>query len=252
MVHLDSRRDYRKQHGAGRIAAGQGEVGFQVVVEETDLWVVAEDDLSAEVEAVVRELRGQLKAYMAVVPEFSGALSPLPVADGAPEVVRRMAQAAQACGVGPMAAVAGTIAHMVAERLAPRSPNLLVENGGDLYMYSTKPRVIGLLADPNAGMRLGLALGPEDFPLSLCASSASIGHSLSFGQADLVVVRSPSGSMADAAATTLANRLRQPEDLNHLAAVAAAIPAVQGGVQGFFAQCQGAVALWGRLELAAL
>ncbi|MEG6550078.1 UPF0280 family protein, partial [Desulfocurvibacter africanus] len=104
--------------------------------------------------------------------------------------------------------------------------------------------------DPEAGVSVGLRFAPEEFPLSLCASSGRIGHSLSFGHGDLVVVRSPSGSLADAAATALSNRLKSSRDLEQVVDSAKRLEAA--GVQGVFAQCGGKLAVWGRMELAAL
>jgi hypothetical protein len=177
-VHTGTARGYR-----GALRPAGGETAFQVVVEQTDLWVVARKDLTREVAAWVTELRGRLKAYMALDPAFGPSLVPVEVLPGAPEIVRAMARAGAACGVGPMAAVAGTIARMVAERFAQESPDILVENGGDIAMFSTRERTVGILADPAGGARLGVRIPAEDFPCALCASSARIGHSLSLGRA---------------------------------------------------------------------
>ena len=245
MTHLDPHRSYRLGG-----AASEGEIHFQVVVEQTDLLVVAGRDLSREVRDVVVELRGQLSAYMLLNPEFRHSLAPVAARAGAPEIVRRMAEAAAAVGVGPMAAVAGTIAELVALELRGLSPDILVENGGDVFMCSTKDRVVGLLADPANNLHLGLRIPASEFPVSLCGSSATIGHSKSFGHSDLLVVRSRSGSMADAAATALANRLHTAADLEAVMRHAGKLEKL--GVQGVFAQCGGSLAAWGQLELVAL
>lgn len=62
-------------------------------------------------------------------------------------------------------------------------------------------------------MLIGLNVAASACPLALCASSATIGHSLSFGQGELVLVRSPDGALADALATALCNRLQGPGDV---------------------------------------
>jgi uncharacterized protein len=223
------------------------EVRFQAVIEETDLLVVARRDLTPEVLEIVRALRGQLKAYIEVHPEFLTNFAPLEVPAEASEIVRRMADAAASFDVGPMAAVAGTIAQMVADELCGRSPNILVENGGDIFMHSTRERVVGLLPFPDQGMTLGLRLSPSDFPCALCSSSATIGHSVSFGSGDLVVVRSRSGSLADAAATSLANALRTRKDLCRVLESAKRLKS--RGVQGVFAQLGEDIGVWGEMEL---
>lgn len=241
-VHTGTHRNYRSG-----VNPAPGETSFQVVVEETDLLVVARADLSAETTRIVTRLRGQIKAYMALDPAFGPSLTPVPVPDTAPAIIRSMAEAALHCGVGPMAAVAGTVAEYSARALLDQSPDILVENGGDLFLCSTRRRVVAILADPSGGASLGLALEAKDFPCSLCASSATIGHSLSLGKGELVVTRAANASLADAAATALCNMLRSHQDLGRVTAQAEA-----WGLDGVFAQCNGAISVWGGMELVAL
>ena len=248
-VHTNSSRRYRRQS-----KPGPTETAFQVVVEETDLWIVAREDLSLAVHEHVRTLRGELKGYILCHPEFGKSLAPVPAAQEAPALVRDMARGAAACSVGPMAAVAGTIAQHVADRFASQSPDILVENGGDLYLHSTRERTIGLLPDPEQDAALGLALKTADFPLALCASSSFIGHSLSLGAGDLVVVRSRDGALADAAATALCNILREQSDLNRIVDQAKkySLGSPEHSIDGVFAQCGGKIAVWGAMELTSL
>ncbi|MDR3640714.1 MAG: UPF0280 family protein [Humidesulfovibrio sp.] len=244
-VFLSPHRAYREA-----IRPQAGETTFQVVLEQTDLFVTAEQDLAQPMLDLVRGLRGALKSFMLLTPGFRESLVPVPAPESAPRIAREMAKAAQAANVGPMAAVAGTFAQLVADHFAPQSPNIIVENGGDIYMHSTKDRVVALLGDPASGARLGLKLGRRDFPLSLCASSATIGPSLSLGQGELVVVRSKSGAFADAAATALANLIDTGDDLDLLLARARKLAPL--GLEGVFAQAGGKLAVWGKMELVAL
>jgi ApbE superfamily uncharacterized protein (UPF0280 family) len=225
-------------------------VSFQIVIEETDLWVAAHADLSAPMADHVRLLRGQIRSYAAIHPDFLPSLTPLQAAPGSPEIVRRMCAAAELTGVGPMAAVAGTVAQMVAEKFRPDSPDLLVENGGDTYLCSTRDRHIGLLSMPGEDMRLCVPVPAEEFPCSFCASSARIGHSLSFGKADLVVARSRDAALADAAATALANALTGAQAMDRVLAMARAWEGI--GLDGVFAQCEGRIGVWGKMELSVL
>ncbi|MBF0481123.1 MAG: UPF0280 family protein [Desulfovibrionaceae bacterium] len=238
-------REYRQ-----RTRPGPGETGFQCVVEQTDLWIVARRDVGLEVARFVAELRAGLKNYLILHPQFQKSLVPVAAQPGAPPIALAMAEAATACGVGPMAAVAGAVAQFVAERFVPQSPDFLVENGGDTFLCSTRERVIGLLAKPLEGVSLGLRLAPRDFPVSLCASSATIGPSLSFGAADVVVVRAKNGALADAAATALGNLIKSPQHLKPAVDAAQAMRPL--GVEGFFAQCGDRIAVCGKMELVAL
>lgn len=251
--HLGVERDYR-----ARTALRPGEHSFRIMVGETDLFVTARKTLAASLpggavdlrEAMterIHVLRGELAAYLELHSEFLHSFIPVSVPSAAPDLVHRMARAAEICGVGPMAAVAGAIAQAAAEPFLNISPDLLVENGGDLFLASTRPRIVALLAEPDSGARLGLAFPAEAFPLSLCSSSGRIGHSISLGQGDLVTVRSSDAALADAAATALANLLRTAADLQTVLARAQALAPY--GLTAVFAQCQGRIAAWGDLEL---
>jgi len=245
LIHLDTHRSYRDL-----TAPDPGEERFTVALEESDLRVTARRNLGVETARELHRLRGQLKNHILLNPEFLASLTPLPQAPKAPPVVQDMLRAALACQVGPMAAVAGTIAQHVADAMAPLSPDFLVENGGDLYLHSTRERLVALLARPVQGARLALRLAPREFPVSLCTSSATIGHSLSFGAADLVTVKARSGALADAAATTLGNLARDAANLP--AVLDRARELARAGVLGVFVQVGEQIGVWGDMELAAL
>ena len=192
------RSDYRDS-----VRPQKGEVRFQVVVEQTDLLIVAEKDLQAEIASHVSQVRGEIKNWIMFHPEFAESLSPVKVPDSAPDIIRAMAYAGAACDVGPMAAVAGAVAQSVADRFVADSSNILVENGGDTYLHSTCERIVALLAEPDSGAMVGLRIEAGSFPVAICASSGTIGHSLSLGSGDLVAVRAKDARFADAAATAL-------------------------------------------------
>jgi hypothetical protein len=226
------------------------EVRFQVAVEQTDLLIVAEKDLQAEIASFVTQVRGTIKNWIMFHPEFAVSLAPLDVPSDAPDIIKSMATAGQLCNVGPMAAVAGALAQAVGDEFAEESPNILVENGGDTYLRSTKERVVALLAEPESGAMVGLRVEEGAFPVSVCASSGTIGHSLSLGSGDLVAVRSQDARLADAAATALCNMLGSEADLDYVLKKAREM--AEFGLEGVFAQYNEKVAAWGDLELVAL
>jgi ApbE superfamily uncharacterized protein (UPF0280 family) len=114
-----------------------------------------------------------------------------------------------------MAAVAGAIAEAVGSDLLRFSPEVIVENGGDIYIRSLKQRRVGIYAgnSPFTG-KLALKINPEDTPLGICTSSGIVGHSLSMGEADAVIVMSLSTPLADALATAIGNRVKRSEDID--------------------------------------
>ncbi len=189
-------------------------VQFQVMVKETDLLVRAERDLSKETRESVLTYRHQLETYIAMNPEFQKSLIPLPDDPYAPEIVREMIQASRLAHVGPMAAVAGAMAESVSKDLLKLSKEVIVENGGDIYLATSKERTIGIYAgDSPLSLKIGIVVSPEETPLGICTSSGTVGPSLSFGKADAVCILSKSSALADAAATALGNVVKEKKDI---------------------------------------
>jgi len=189
-------------------------VAFNVTVKETDLYIRARSDLKHKAHELVLKYRQMLEEYTEGHPSFLTSLEPLAVDDDAPPLVRDMAAAAEKAGVGPMAAVAGAIAECVGSELLDFSPEVIVENGGDIYLKSLTKRLIGIYAgkSPLTG-RVGLEIEGKNTPLGICTSSGTVGHSLSYGKADAVIVLSQSTALADAAATAIGNRILKPQDI---------------------------------------
>ena len=113
-----------------------------------------------------------------------------------------------------MAAVAGAVAEMVGERLLQSSSEVIVENGGDIFLKISKKRRIGIYAGGSSFTgKLAIEVEPGQTPLGICTSSGSVGPSLSLGLADAAVVLAPSAALADAAATAVGNRVRSADDI---------------------------------------
>lgn len=223
-------RDYRLRHRQEDLAH------FRVAVKETDLDVGVRkerfnEDLVSLVEKLVREYRGQLEEYIGKDPGFLKSLVPYDLRPDAPDIAAAMAEAARAAGVGPMAAVAGAISEAVGKNLLKYSRDVIVENGGDIYLRTRRKRLIGIFAGQSVlSHRVGLEIRPEDTPAGICTSSGTVGHSLSFGCADAVVIVSPSAPLADAVATATGNMVRSPADLEKAVDFAASIPGITGAV----------------------
>ncbi|WP_457577726.1 UPF0280 family protein [Desulfomarina sp.] len=150
-----------------------------------------------------------MESYIAEHPIFLNSLVPLPPDDLAPPLIREMLYAAGKAGVGPMAAVAGVIAEYVGKGLMKNGcSQVMVENGGDLFLHRiTECRVAIYAGESPLSNRVGIRLSPREMPLGICTSSGTVGHSLSFGNADSVTVVSRSTPLADAVATRLGNEV---------------------------------------------
>lgn len=189
-------------------------VSFNVTAKDTDLYIRASTDLKREALELVHKYRGTLERYIERQPSFLTSLEPIPAADDAPPIVAAMVEAAKKAKVGPMAAVAGAIAEFVGNELLVLSPEVIIENGGDIYLKSLKKRLVGIYAgkSPLSG-NIGLEIQAEDTPLGVCTSSGTVGHSLSYGQADAVVTLARSATLADAAATAIGNLIVKSDDI---------------------------------------
>ena len=206
-------------------------VTFEVVHAETDLQIAALSDLTQQARELVRAVRTDLDGYVGRHPHFAASFVPVEVEPDAPAVVRAMAEAALVARVGPMAAVAGAIAEHVARGLATHSREVIVENGGDVYLMGrTGRRVLLLAGDSPLSGRLAVVLEPEALPAAVCTSSGTVGHSTSLGSAQAVTVLADSGALADAAATAGGNRVHGPEDVERALEDIRALPGVRGVV----------------------
>ncbi|MFC2031763.1 UPF0280 family protein [Chloroflexota bacterium] len=194
---------------------GNNLVYFNVVVKETDLFIRASSNLKSKAHKLVLKYRNTIERYIERHPAFLTSLEPIPIGDDAPLIIKTMSEATQGVGMGPMASVAGAIAEFVGRELLPFSPEIIVENGGDIYLKSSSNRIVGIYAgnSPLTG-KVGLEINGEDTPLGICTSSGTVGHSLSFGQADAVIALSKSATLADAAATAIGNLIVQPDDIS--------------------------------------
>jgi ApbE superfamily uncharacterized protein (UPF0280 family) len=221
-------------------------VSFNVVVKETDLYIRATTDLKRKALKLVLKYRDLLERYIERHPSFLTSLEPVAIGDDTPRIVTEMAESARKVGIGPMASVAGAIAEFVGSQLLDSSPEIIVENGGDIYLKSSGERLIGIYAggSPLTG-KISLEINGQDTPMGICTSSGTVGHSLSYGKADAVIVLSKSAALADAAATAIGNLIIQPDD------IPSGIEFAQGidGLSGVVIIQGDKMGLWGKVKI---
>ena len=219
---------------------------FNVVVKETDLYIRARTDLGRKAYRLVSKYRDMLERYIEKHTVFLTSLEPLPIDENAPHIVKEMLEAASKAGVGPMAAVAGAIAEFVGDELLALSPEVIVENGGDIYLKSLKKRLIGIYAGKSSlSGKIGLEISGEETPLCVCTSSGTVGHSLSYGKADAVIALARSATLADAAATAIGNLVVQPGDIQNGIEFAKGIE----GLGGVLIIKDDNIGLWGGVKI---
>jgi len=225
----------------------RGLVTWRTAVAESDLQISCDRRLADESLEALLALRRDLEGWIAGHADFLTSLSPVEVPFTAPLMVREMSSAASQWHVGPMAAVAGAVAEVVARALLECSAeSVIVENGGDIFALAPEPVRFGLYAgeDSPFSSRFAFDLDVSD-GAGVCTSSRKVGPSLSFGNADAVVAIARTGALADAAATSVANRIAGPE---HVAPVLESEHR-RGGLSGLIACAGGSIGLFGDFGL---
>lgn len=218
-----------------------------ILAKETDLEILTNKILEKEfVTEMIRSYRWDIETYITKDRRFLTSLKPIEVEIDAPLIVKEMSEAAKNANVGPMATVAGAIAHSLGNDLLKRGyKDVIIENGGDIFIKTRKNRAIGIYAGKSKLSRsLVLKIKAKNTPLGLCASSGTVGHSLSFGKADSVVIISKSTALADAVATATGNLVKSKDDLQKAVDFARSIK----GVLGALIIIKNSLIAWGDVE----
>ncbi|MDD2471419.1 MAG: UPF0280 family protein [Dehalococcoidales bacterium] len=220
--------------------------GFEVKCGESDLMILADSNLQKQAFVCASYYYNTIREYINDNPDFVNSLSPLPLDKNASSIIRSMYEASETAGVGPMAAVAGAIAEYTGMDLLHLSKEIIVENGGDIFIKTSRRRNIAIYAgnSPLSG-KIGLVIPEYSSIRGICTSCGTFGHSLSFGKADAAVAISGSAVLADAAATAIGNTVKNPEDINAGLEHAQSIRGIDGAV--IIAGSK--IGAWGKIEL---
>jgi ApbE superfamily uncharacterized protein (UPF0280 family) len=176
---------------------------------ETFANILADDPAHiAAAGAGMLQARQVLEGYIARDPFFAATFDPYEP-DSDETVITRMADAARKAGVGPMAAVAGTIAWAGIEAMQEAGATFgIVDNGGDIALVADRPVRVGVHAGgAPLSNRIAFVIPPQDSVLGICTSSATVGPSISFGMADAVTIFARDVALSDAWATAVCNAI---------------------------------------------
>jgi hypothetical protein len=238
-------RSYRSLHKAKDLHY------FNISLKETDLAIGVDmesynDGLLSLCKQEVRRLRGDLETYISLHPDFRTSFEPLTLLPGAPPLAVIMARAAMQAAVGPMAAVAGALAEAIGQKLKRQVSEVVVENGGDLYIDSSRERLVSVFAGRSKfSHKIAIKVLPVESPLGICTSSGTVGPSISLGKADAVVIKGRNAALADAVATGAANRIQTEKDLLRAVEYVKTIK----GITGILAIKDDRMAAWGNIEI---
>ncbi len=222
-------------------------VSFEVKERETDLFILAGRVLEKQARESILSNRADIELYIKKHPDFYDALDPILPADKAPDIINFMCDASWKAGVGPMASVAGAVAEFVGRDLSAFSNEIVVENGGDIFIRSAKKRIVGIYAGDNSPFtgKIAIEVGPSENGIGVCTSSGTVSHSLSFGRADAALIISDNTALADAVATLAGNAVKSAADIEEGISLAKSV----SGIRGVLIIAGDKMGSWGEIKL---
>lgn len=209
-------------------------------LKETFVWITADEKRYIEIaKESIRLRRRELEKFVRWHPYFLVTLEAYQLDDVCekestepPEIVRRMIDSASKFGIGPMAAVAGTIAECAVEAMRDAGATYaIVDNGGDIALLTDREVLVGIYAGSSPfSKKIALRIRPSSSCYGICTSSGTVGHSISFGNADAATVVSKSASLSDAAATALGNAVTDPQSIPHAFSSISHVEGIEGAL----------------------
>jgi len=245
MIFSQTNKIEYKERKYRNLIEGKDLIPFQVKEAESDLYIRANQELSFYTRQMLLNFRGQIENYIDSHPLFKSTLLPYSQDKKAPEIIKSMIHTTALCGVGPMAAVAGAIAEFVGKELLNYSSEVIVENGGDIFIKSNKLRKVSVFAGSSPfSQKIILKIEAKENYIGICTSSGTVGPSLSFGKADAVTIISDSVLLADAAATAVGNIVKTQKDIEQGLIYAQKIK----GAKGVVIIKDDKIGLWGEVN----
>ena len=217
-------------------------------IKETIAEITADEKRYIEIaKEEIKQRRKELERFVRWHPYFLVTLESYQIEEKnkIPEVVRRMTESAEKFGIGPMSAVAGTLAEFAVEAMRDAGGTYaMVDNGGDVALISDRDVLVGIYAGESPfSNKIALRIKSPSFPSGVCTSSGTVGHSISFGNADAATVISNSASLSDAAATALCNSVT---DAHSISKAFYSINHVEG-IKGALVIYKDMLATWGEV-----
>jgi ApbE superfamily uncharacterized protein (UPF0280 family) len=225
-------------------------------LKETFVWITADENRYIEIaKEEVRQRRRDLERFVRWHPYFLVTLESYKGGESGvssesekgqmPEIVRRMIGSSEKFGIGPMAAVAGTLAELAVEAMRDAGANYaMVDNGGDVALICDREVLVGIYAGESPFSQIiALKVKPSSSLVGICTSSGTVGHSISFGNADAATVISHSASLSDAAATALGNAVTDADAIPKAFRVISHVDEIEGALIIY----KDKLAMWGQI-----
>lgn len=221
---------------------------LEAAYKESDLLIFSDKALSrSKALALAEKYYRQIESYALINPSFAASLSPIDEDPGAEPIIQDMIRGGWVAGVGPFACVAGAVAAYVGRQLLKDCDEIIVENGGDIFLRLTAPKKVGVyLGEGFKPDTLVLDIKNRFEPFGIASSSAKLGPSLSFGRADMVTVIATDAIVADGFATGLGNKIKTPADAEGVMELFKDNPLIQG----ILVAVEGKIFMWGEMQVA--
>jgi len=213
-------------------------------VDETAVTIVADQQFISQAVEGILHARADIERQIADDPFFLTTFEPYDRGQAANETTRRMCEASEAVGIGPMACVAGAVAQAGLEAMVANGcRHGWVDNGGDIALIVEEPTTIEVFSGSAPGTRDAIAFEMEALGkvMGVCSSSGKLGHSISLGESDVSVAIADSAVLADAMATAMGNAVQRGRGLE---TAFAAVSGVNGFIGGLV-MLDGAVGITG-------
>ncbi|MCL5072673.1 MAG: UPF0280 family protein [Actinobacteria bacterium] len=176
--------------------------------------IISNVDISSKIPNVLIDFYKVIEEFIKNNPVFAKTFNAFNTDIRFPEIVKKMCRGSVMFNVGPMASIAGAVCEYMAEELSKKNSYLAIENGGDIYIKSQNDVITGLfLKSKYFRDNLKMKIKKELLPCGIASSSGTLGHSLSLGKSDLIVVVCKSAILADSAATAAGNLIKTKEDI---------------------------------------
>lgn len=199
---------------------------FDIQVQDLVLHISAPEDFAEESRAAALSFWEQLQSYGLRDPAFRSSKRPIDrIAADAPDIVKEVAAAARAAGVGPMFSFRGAVVDQVGRFLGDQMPEVTVACDGDYFVKAKKK--LKLAVKRRGGEPITVALPPTARGVGV---STTLGRGRGAEGPDGLAVIAQTCMLADAAAAGVQACLPKPDGFGMALHYLQRVPGVHGGV----------------------
>lgn len=199
---------------------------FDIQVQDLVLHISAPEDFAEESRAAALSFWEQLQSYGLRDPGFRSSKRPIDrIAADAPDIVKEVAAAARAAGVGPMFSFRGAVVDQVGRFLGDQMPEVTVACDGDYFVKAKKK--LKLAVKRRGGEPITVALPPTARGVGV---STTLGRGRGGEGPDGLAVIAQTCMLADAAAAGVQACLPKPDGFGMALHYLQRVPGVHGGV----------------------